>query len=347
MPKFTERSNPNTTLKVRESHVPKVFISQKALDKMSVYVDEAPGSDEIGWLGTAYREGSEFLIDDVFLFRQEVHGTTTEITPEGLEEFAMELLQQENGVEIWNNMKMWGHSHVNMSITPSGQDNSQMEAFSKVGHDFFIRLICNKKGEMGIDVYFYEEGLEFHNAPWETYADEQDEVLEQYEQQMTALEKHLEELKQQVGQYRQTKIDAIKEPIKAEIKEKVSKLVYQNTKSKKGTSNWANNNGYTNYYDYYDHSGLMNSIDVLDAKNYAVKSAIDGVKNTVSDFYSDHDLKLLANTCYTLEDFLEDAVLDGMHKMLSYDDLRLVWEKIMDIQDFNWGYEKNTHGYGY
>lgn len=352
MTNFTERPNTNPTLKVRHTHVPKVFISNTALRKMSVYVDEAPGQDEIGWLGTAYREGNEFLINDVFLFRQEVHGTTTEITPEGLAEFAEELLQQPNGVEIWNNLKMWGHSHVNMGITPSGQDNSQMEAFSNVGHDFFIRLICNKKGEMGIDVYLYEEGLEFHNAPWETYIEEEDEVAVQFDEQITALEERMEELQEHFRQYKQSKIDAIKEPIKAEIKEKVTKLVYQTSYTKgKGTkqySGWINSN-YSNsaYSDYTSNNTKGSGVDYLNPKNYAQVSVIDGVKNSVHDFYSQHDLNLLANTCYTLEDFLEDACMDGVNEMLSLDDLREIWNRIMDIQSFNWEYDNNTHGYGY
>ena len=67
--------------------------------------------DEVGWLGTVYynSEHNYYFVSDVFLFDQEVHGTTTEITPEGLADFATELLQREDGMEIWNNMKLWGH----------------------------------------------------------------------------------------------------------------------------------------------------------------------------------------------------------------------------------------------
>src|SRR5690606_11009605 len=108
--------------------------------KMFIYVDEC--NDEIGWLGTAkIMEGNEHnivFIDDVFLFDQEVHATTTEITPEGLTEFANELIEMgDKGIEIWNNIKVWGHSHVNLGVSPSGQDDKQMKTFRDGGHDWF------------------------------------------------------------------------------------------------------------------------------------------------------------------------------------------------------------------
>jgi len=132
-----------------------LYILPIARQKMELYCDLSEG--EIGWL--AYVEQFDkqgFLITDCALLKQEVHSTTTEITAEGL-------------LEFWNNtppeqqskIKLWGHSHVNMSPTPSGQDNDQMEYF-KDGNPWFIRLITNKKREYYIDIYDYERGLKIH-----------------------------------------------------------------------------------------------------------------------------------------------------------------------------------------
>lgn len=340
MVKFNERNKPQTTLKVRENRVPSVYISETALNKMAIYVDEAPGQDEIGWLGTAYRENNEFFIEDVFLFKQEVHGTTTEITTEGLNDFAQELLMLPNGVDIWNNIKMWGHSHVNMGISPSGQDNSQMEAFSNIGHDFFIRLICNKKGELAVDVYLYDEGLEFHNAPWVIQHEAEDTVADLIYSEMDELETKLVELKNELNKHQEAKVDAIKAPIKAEIAQKVSKLVYNTPKV--GKNYYAN---YTKSKLGYTDSSYDNDVydpTIYDAKNFAPTDMIDGVKFTVHDYYSQHDLNLLANTCFSLGDFIEDAKLDGMDTMLSLNDMKAIWEKILDIQDAT--YQYNPYG---
>ena len=90
-------------VKLMKNFAPKVYIDIKAMNKMKEYVRQS--SLEIGWLGTARRFSNQIFIDDVFLFKQEVHSTTTEITTEGLNEFAMELLSQEDGINIWNNFR--------------------------------------------------------------------------------------------------------------------------------------------------------------------------------------------------------------------------------------------------
>lgn len=137
------------------NHKYDLYILPEARQKMEIYCDLSTG--EIGWLGFVKDLGENgFLIEDVALLKQEVHSTTTEITPEGL-------------LEFWGNtapedqlkIKLWGHSHVNMGVSPSGQDNDQMEYF-KDGNPWFIRLITNKKREYHIDIYDYENGIQVH-----------------------------------------------------------------------------------------------------------------------------------------------------------------------------------------
>ena len=90
-------------IKMMRGFEPIVEINNIALQKMNEYTNQS--NEEIGWLGTARKlEDKHYIIDDVFLFRQEVHSTTTEITVEGLSEFCQELMMRENGMEIWNNM---------------------------------------------------------------------------------------------------------------------------------------------------------------------------------------------------------------------------------------------------
>lgn len=132
-----------------------LYILPQAKQKMEMYCDLSDG--EIGWLAFVEKFDTQgFLITDCALLKQEVHSTTTEITPEGLLEF-----WNSTPVERQGQIKLWGHSHVNMSPTPSGQDNSQMDYF-KDGNPWFIRLITNKKREYYIDIYDYANGLKIH-----------------------------------------------------------------------------------------------------------------------------------------------------------------------------------------
>lgn len=212
---FKERANPRTSVEVVKEFIPRIGITGEALTKMSIYVKEC--SDEIGWLGTAYKnvENNTIFIDDVYLFDQDVHGATTEITPEGLSQFAEELLSQgDAGIEIWNNLKMWGHSHVNMDVFPSGQDNSQMKTFKEGGHDWFIRLICNKKGEMKLDLYDYETGVVYTDLPWV-------EIPSEEEREIT---RRIDELYALLDAQAKKRLDTYQGVIKEEMKQKVRKM---------------------------------------------------------------------------------------------------------------------------
>ena len=139
-----------------------LYILPLARQKMEMYCDLVEG--EIGWL--AYVEQFDkqgFLITDCALLKQEVHATTTEIDPTALLEF-----WGQTPVERQPDIKLWGHSHVNMSPNPSGQDDSQMSYFSD-GNPWFIRLITNKKGDINITIYDYANGYEIHSEELYTY----------------------------------------------------------------------------------------------------------------------------------------------------------------------------------
>ena len=151
-----------------------VYILPQARQKMEMYCDLSEG--EIGWLGFVEKyEGVGFLITDCILLKQEVHATTTEIDPMALIEF-----WNQTPPEQQSKIKIWGHSHVNMSTTPSGQDDSQMEYF-KDGNKWFIRLITNKKREYHIDIYDYENGLKVHmdQSDLKTYNPAEKELRDQ------------------------------------------------------------------------------------------------------------------------------------------------------------------------
>jgi hypothetical protein len=151
------------------SGLPRVLVTRAAYQKMLAIVDIA--DKEVGWLGTATRTANgDFLISEIFLFKQEVSSVTTEISPEGLAEVAQEILStRPDGVEVLNNLRFWGHSHVRMGTSPSGQDESQMATFRDSGHPWMLRGICNKEGRMEFTIFLYESGIKVVDAEWQIY----------------------------------------------------------------------------------------------------------------------------------------------------------------------------------
>lgn len=211
---FFEANTKKSSIDIIKEVLPTIYISKDALIKMKLYIDKC--SDEIGWLGTVSQNENDFLIEDVLLFDQEVHSTTTEITPEGLSSFAEEILKEENGVDLWNSIKMWGHSHVNMGVSPSGQDDSQMVTFKDSGHDWFIRVIANKKGDMKVDLYRYDLGVAYKDLPFIELL-----TTDEYE-----IKKEIIELQNKLDELSKTNVEKLVPEVQKDIEDKVKKKVY-------------------------------------------------------------------------------------------------------------------------
>jgi len=170
----------------------KLFFTPTAIAKIQCYIEEC--NKEVGWLGkvTEYKvaeyKDSLYLCDETYLLHQDVGSATTEITPAGLVAFAEEV-----GLEEMGKAHLWGHSHVDMGTSPSGQDNSQMSLFKENGMEWFFRIIGNKKGEITVTYYNWTAGVVVEDVPWDVY----DPLA-----------------------------DTLREAIKAEIAEKVKDIVY-------------------------------------------------------------------------------------------------------------------------
>ena len=231
--KFNPKSTYTTTIKQIKNKNVNFGISNDALTLMQKYVEGC--TDEIGWFFTVEKDEEYpgwYFIEDCILFHQEVHSTTTEVNGDNLIKLSEEILSKPDGVEFWNKMKGWGHSHVNMGVTPSGQDDNQMEFFSNSGFDFFVRIIANKKGELKIDLYDYSIGVAYIDVPWTVYSG-----IEERE-----LASQIVELQKQIEAKRLEKESKIEEEVEKEIKAKVRKIVYQST-AYKGTGYFGS--GYT------------------------------------------------------------------------------------------------------
>lgn len=130
-----------------------VGLSMKAARTMQLYARLC--SDEVGWLGRVVRdtdgEADGYVVEEVYLVEQEVHGATTELSEAGMSKLYTELLAKPNGVDLANQIRFWGHSHVNMQCTPSGQDIKQLRQLASQNADgWYLACIINKRDEMNM-----------------------------------------------------------------------------------------------------------------------------------------------------------------------------------------------------
>jgi hypothetical protein len=118
-----------------------------------------------------------YLIRDIFYPKHcEANGATCEISPEG-ETLMAEWLINKNRENDLAKVRFWGHSHVNMGVFASGQDETQSLERMERTQSYFIRGIFNKAGLMSISFFDYTNKRRFDNIKWETDYEDDDVTI--------------------------------------------------------------------------------------------------------------------------------------------------------------------------
>lgn len=149
-----------TTIKLAKPKV-KVLFTEKAWVKMQTLIKNF--STEVAWHGLAARgkKPFEYIIYDILVYPQEVSGATVTTDQSEYEKWLMGLGDRE-----FNNLRMQGHSHVEMSPSPSPKDRVLYNSITEqLGNDmFYIFLIWNKQGDGFIEIHDRRENKVFHSS---------------------------------------------------------------------------------------------------------------------------------------------------------------------------------------
>lgn len=182
---------------------PKILCTLEAYRKMRNYV--SIHDKEIGWFGTVEKVNDIYVITDVILPKQEVTSTYNEIDTETLIALASELTSEQI-----TKLRCYGHSHVDMTVSPSGTDKEQVEELTE-GSEWFITVINNKDDDWHIAFNDYKRGLQFITRELEFFI---------------PTDKNIEK------------------EIKDKVQTRVAKVTTNTTKG------WQNNQGYNAYWGY-------------------------------------------------------------------------------------------------
>lgn len=143
---------------------PTIYITENAARYMRALVDKV--SMEVGWLMVCHEtDDGDFVLSECLVPEQQCHATTTELVNDGLSALAMEVMDADSAKGIatdsaefrYNHLNCWMHSHDNMGVSPSGQDDQQMVDFCQQYDDAYstwVRGIVNKAGDAHFTVYF-------------------------------------------------------------------------------------------------------------------------------------------------------------------------------------------------
>lgn len=138
-----------TKITIADEDKPTIMVSVLADRKMRALVQQC--NKEIGWHGTVtYEEDTNtYIIEDIFVFPQEITGTTVQSIDEHYGTWLMDTFNDEE----FNKLRMHGHSHVNMGTSPSGVDLAYQENLTDRVQDFYIFIILNKRDDYYVCLY--------------------------------------------------------------------------------------------------------------------------------------------------------------------------------------------------
>lgn len=160
---------------------PIVFITNTAQDKMDALVDSC--ATEIAWHGLVKKEttkqGDVYTIYDIIVYPQVATGGTVE----AVDNVGMWYMEQPD--EVFNFIRMQGHSHVGMAVLPSGTDTNYYNRLLTQVDDYYIFMILNKRNSIYIELHDVANGIIYEEAdilldyeeekenPIQVWADEQ------------------------------------------------------------------------------------------------------------------------------------------------------------------------------
>lgn len=139
----------------------KVVIGREAYDKIQYYVNKT--NFEISGFGNVEIIDGIATVTDIILLEQENTGTETDIKGEAI---AKALYEHEINPNMNGELKFWWHSHANMNVFWSGQDEKTKCELTENG--WWIHGVFNHKGEHRISYTNNEPfNVEFDNLKLE------------------------------------------------------------------------------------------------------------------------------------------------------------------------------------
>ena len=167
-----------TTLGYDKTERAKVIFSPIAFAKMTRLL--LGFTTEVAWHGTVERSAENarvFYIKDIMVYPQTVTGATVNTDQTRYSDWLDSFDD-----EVFNSIRMQGHSHVNFSTNPSTTDLDHQERIigQLTGEHFYIFMIFNQKFERHIKIYDYPNNILFENADIDISVGEQSADIEAF-----------------------------------------------------------------------------------------------------------------------------------------------------------------------
>ena len=162
-----------------------VWLTSAAYNKTVALITEF--TDEVAWHGSVNRCGErEFIIEDIFVYPQQVTGSTVTTDQDDYTNWLYGLHD-----DTFNKIRLQGHSHVNMGVSPSGvDDNHRSQILQQLESDmFYIFMIWNKSMSIHTLIYDMANNILYENKDVDVRLMTDDSVVEFIEDAKTKVKK--------------------------------------------------------------------------------------------------------------------------------------------------------------
>lgn len=147
-------------VKGKEEQRVEVLYLADAWRKQKALVDKF--DSEVAWHGIVKRlDAFHYIIEDILVYPQTVTGVTVDMDEVKYGQWTMDI-----DPEILQTVRMQGHSHVNMTCSPSGTDDKHQEDIVQMlgKEEFYIFIIANKRDNIWCCVYDLKENIIFETT---------------------------------------------------------------------------------------------------------------------------------------------------------------------------------------
>ncbi len=147
-----------------------VYMSATAFAKMNMLIQNF--DSEVAWHGVVHRDEevpNVFHITDILVYPQTVTGATV-----NTDQRAYETWLYSFNDDIFNHIRMQGHSHVDMDVFPSGVDMDHQRGILEqiTGDDYYIFMIWNKRYEHFVRVFDFRSNTLYDTEDVDVYIGE-------------------------------------------------------------------------------------------------------------------------------------------------------------------------------
>lgn len=138
---------------------PTILVAPLAWIKMQMLVKT--NDIEVQWHGLVKRnpETNTYYIYDILMYPQMNTGASTTTDETEYTQWLMQFIMQDD--DTFEDIRMHGHSHVNMGVGPSSRDDAYRNQMCQncTEDDYYIFMILNKKWKMSIALYDFAENV--------------------------------------------------------------------------------------------------------------------------------------------------------------------------------------------